>query len=399
MPLYYYKAVTPDGKKIKSAMEAPSPNSVINILNGKGYVILNIKETRKTKFGPLFGIKLEDIVTFSRQLSVMVTSGIRIRNALEILSRQEVFSRSFRKILTNMVFSLESGSSLAEAMKSEKAFDEIFVNLVEAGEKGGVLDATLEKIAIFYEDMKRLRDEVKSAMAYPIFVLIFAILIIFVISFFVLPRLISVFGTIPKNPLIKFLLDANKLLSERWPLVLIVTVASFIGLFIFFRTRLGMRVKSVIGGLIPIVRKIRVNMAIERFTKTLGILLESGVSVTDAIELAARSSENPTLESSSSKMIEMVKKGLTLREAMISINIIPTMVAEMVGTGEETGKLPEVLQKVSEFYDQEVRKNVKQLVSLIEPMMIVFVGGFIALLALTMYQTIFTMQQSIGMGG
>ena len=160
-----------------------------------------------------------------------------------------------------------------------------------------------------------------------------------------------------------------------------------------------MRVKSVIGGLIPIVRKIRVNMAIERFTKTLGILLESGVSVTDAIELAARSSENPTLESSSSKMIEMVKKGLTLREAMISINIIPTMVAEMVGTGEETGKLPEVLQKVSEFYDQEVRKNVKQLVSLIEPMMIVFVGGFIALLALTMYQTIFTMEQSIGMGG
>lgn len=399
MPLYYYKAVTPDGKKIKSTMEAPSPSSVINILNGKGYVILNIKETRKTKFGPLFGIKLEDIVTFSRQLSVMVTSGIRIRNALEILSRQEVFSRSFRKILTNMVFSLESGSSLAEAMKSEKAFDEIFVNLVEAGEKGGVLDATLEKIAIFYEDMKRLRDEVKSAMAYPIFVLIFAILIIFVISFFVLPRLISVFGTVPKNPLIKFLLDANKLLSERWPLVLIVAVASFIGLFIFFRTRLGMRVKSVIGGLIPIVRKIRVNMAIERFTKTLGILLESGVSVTDAIELAARSSENPALESSSSKMIEMVKKGLTLREAMISINIIPTMVAEMVGTGEETGKLPEVLQKVSEFYDQEVRKNVKQLVSLIEPMMIVFVGGFIALLALTMYQTIFTMEQSIGMGG
>jgi type IV pilus assembly protein PilC len=396
MPLYSYKAVGPDGKKVKSTMEAPSPNTVINTLNGKGYIIFDIKETRKTKFGPLFGIRLQDVVTFSRQLSVMVSSGIRIRNALEILSKQEVFSSSFRKILTNMVFSLESGSSLAEAMKSEKAFDEIFVNLVEAGEKGGVLDKALEKIAIFYEDMKRLRDEVRSAMAYPIFVLVFAVLIIFVISFFVLPRLISVFGSIPSNPLIRFLLNANRVLSEKWPLVLAIVIALFVGGFVFFRTRLGMRVKSVIGGLIPVVRKIRLNMAIERFTKTLGILLESGVSVTDAIELSARSSENHSLESAAPRMIEMVKKGLTLKEAMISTNMIPTMVAEMVGTGEETGKLPEVLQKVSEFYDQEVRKNVKQLVSLIEPMMIVFVGGFIALLALTMYQTIFTMQQSIG---
>jgi len=399
MPLYSYRVITPEGKKVKSTMEAPNPSTVMNILSNKGYVVLDIKETKKNKFGPFFGIKLGDIVTFSRQLSVMVTSGIRIRNALEILSKQEIFSGSFRKILANMVISLETGSSLAEAMKSEKAFDEIFVNLVEAGEKGGVLDVTLEKIAVFYEDMKRLRDEVRSAMAYPIFVLVFAIIVVFVISFFVLPRLISVFGTVPNNPLIRFLLNTNKLLTDRWPIVLAITIALFIGLFIFFRTKLGIRVKSIIGGLIPIVRKIRMNMAIERFTKTLGILLESGVSITDAIDLAARSSENNTLESAAPEMIDMVKKGLTLKEAMIATNIIPTMVAEMVGTGEETGKLPEVLQKVSEFYDQEVRKNVKQLVSLIEPMMIVFVGGFIALLALTMYQTIFTMQQSIGMGG
>lgn len=399
MPLYSYKAITPEGRKIRSMMEAPNLNVVMNALNSRGYVVLDIKETKKNSFGPFFGIRLDDIVTFSRQLSVMVTSGIRIRNALELLSKQETFSSSFRKILANMIVSLEAGSSLAEAMKNEKAFDEIFVNLVEAGEKGGVLDVSLEKIAVFYEDMKRLRDEVRSAMAYPIFVLVFAIIIIFVISFFVLPRLISVFGTIPNNPLIRFLLDTNRLLTNSWPAVLTIVIALFVGSFIFFRTKLGIRVKSLIGGLIPIVRKIRMNMAIERFTKTLGILLESGVSITDAIELSARSSENNALESSAPKMIDMVKKGLTLREAMMATNIIPTMVAEMVGTGEETGKLPEILQKVSEFYDQEVRKNVKQLVSLIEPMMIVFVGGFIALLALTMYQTIFTMQQSIGMGG
>jgi len=396
VPIYSYQVMSPDGKKIRGSMEAVSEMTVINTLTNKGFVILDIKEVKRRGFGPIFAVKLEDIVTFSRQLSVMISAGVRIRNALEILSKQESFSKRFRRVLSNIIVSLETGLSLAEAMRNEKVFDEIFINLVESGEKGGVLDIALERIATFYEDMKRLRDEVKSAMTYPIFVLIFAIIIVFVISFFILPRLISAFGTLPTNPVINTLIKVNRFLSDNWSWVLVAGISIAVGLYVFFKTKIGVRVKSIMANVIPIVRSIRYGLAVERFTRTLGVLLESGVAITDAIELAARSSENHRIEDAAPEMVDMVKKGVSLKEALLTVGVLPKIVAEMVGTGEETGKLPEILEKVSEFYDEEVRNKVKKLVSMVEPMMIALVGGFIAFLALTMYQTIFTMQQSIG---
>lgn len=397
MPFYRYVAFDGSGRKIKGVMEAENELRAANILGERGLAVVSLKEIKKRKTFALFPISLGELASFSRQLATMISAGVRIKEALTILARQEMFSRRFRKVLLETIIDLETGSSLAEALSNRKVFDSVFINLISAGEEGGVLDKAMEKAAEFYESSKRLQDEIKSAMAYPTFVLIFAIIIVMVISFYILPNLIQAFGgEIPLSPTISFLMNVNRNLKANWPVVSIVSVLIIAGFMILMKSKVGVYIKETLSFIFPLALKIRKAMGLERFTRTLGVLIGSGVRLTDAIEMSAKASNNLAIISKVDQIVDSVRKGESLRNAFAESNIFPQLIYEMVGTGEETGKLDEVLNKVADFYEDIVRNSVRRLISLVEPMMIAGIGGFIAFLAYTMYTTIFQMERMIG---
>jgi len=397
MPFYRYVAFDGSGRKIKGIMEAESELRAANVLGERGLAVVSLKEVKRRKTFVLFPISIRELASFSRQLATMISAGVRIKEALTILARQEMFSRRFRKVLLETIIDLETGSSLAEALSNRRVFDPVFINLVAAGEEGGVLDKSMEKAAEFYESSKRLQDEIKSAMAYPTFVLVFAIIIVMVISFYILPNLIEAFGgEVPLSPTVSFLMNVNRNLKTNWPIVLIGASLVIIGFVILMKSKAGVYIKDTLSLLFPPALKIRKAMGLERFTRTLGVLIGSGVRLTDAIEMSAKASNNLTIISKAEQIIDSVRKGESLRNAFAESSVFPQLIYEMVGTGEETGKLDEVLQKVADFYEDVVRNSIKRLISLVEPMMIAGVGGFIAFLAYTMYTTIFQMEQMIG---
>ncbi len=402
MPFYSYIAYDGSGRKVRGVVEASNKVGAISDLLQKGYSVVKIEETKgKKKVGEkkrkkvIFGINLSELAIFSRQFATMISAGIRVKNALEILSDQEVFSKRFRLILKDVLSSLEEGKSLSEAFEETGAFEPIFVNLIKAGEEGGVLDETLQKVADFYESSKALSDEVKAAMRYPIFVAGFAVLMVGVIAFYVIPNLIQRIGLSPTG-IVGFLYNTNQFLTAHSIELIIGTVAVVVLIKLYLSTISGKKFKEALLSIIPAMRAVSTNAALERFSRTLGILVGAGVSLTTAIEMAAQASNKPSMQSKASKVIELIKEGKTLRDSFEETGMVPQLVFEMAGTGEATGKLDEVMMKVADFYEQQLRISVKKFVSMIEPALIAFIGGFIAFLALSLYSTIFQFQSGAG---
>lgn len=406
--VFEYKGLDRNGKKLKGVIQADSIKEALDKLKQQGVLITDIvpKETNRSFLGSsssssgkkkaLFQIKIRDVVLFSRQLETMVSSGIRLADAVMTLSEQEVFSKKFRNMLREVASDMKGGLSFSESLERQGAFDSIIINMVRAGEEGGVLDVTLKKVANYYEGVNRLREQVRSSMAYPLFILGFAVLVVIVISVFILPNLISVFGATPKGGVLGFLMQLNFIFTKRWYILFPILIVIFIALKTFLSTIYGSYVKDFIGNLIPPIRKLRQKMANERFTRTLGVLVGSGVSMVSALDMAAKASNNPRFANTILKVIDDVKAGSTLKNALKRAGIFPQIVYEMVGTGEETGRLDAVMEKVADFYEEEILNDTKKLVSLIEPALIAFVGLFIAFIAFTMYTTIFQMQGQLG---
>ncbi|HAA86110.1 MAG TPA: type II secretion system F family protein, partial [Kosmotogaceae bacterium] len=342
-------------------------------------------------------ISVKEVSLFSRQLSTMVSAGVRIRDAVQVLSVQPVFSRRFRKVLTEVVLLIEGGMSFSEAMEHTRVFDSLFINLVKAGEAGGVLDEALLRVADFYESMVDLQQQVKSAMAYPLFMMVFAVMIVMVISLFILPNLISAFGSdAPMTGVMGLLLSMNELLMNHWLPIVIGVVFALVGGKIFLKTKYGRMVKDVFASIIPPVKRLRTMTAVERFTRTLAVLVSSGVDIPTALNLSSEVSESNSIVNAIVRAIEEIRAGETIHGALQKQGVFPPIVISMVETGEETGKLDTVMFKVADFYRNQVQAALKQLISLVEPMMILFIGGFVAFLAYTMYSSIFALQQTIG---
>jgi type IV pilus assembly protein PilC len=400
LPEYKYEAVSQNGKKQKGRINAGTQLEALQLLNSHGYVVTSINvisKERKSNTTALFPIGKNELSIFARQLSTMVSSGVRIREALQVLSNQQVFSGRFRKILSNVVVSIEGGLSFSEALEKTGVFDKLFINLVRAGEAGGVLDESLERVADFYEGMVDLQNQVKSAMSYPLFMMAFAIGIVGVISFFILPNLISAFGgNFEPSGMMGILLSMNEILKNYWLLILIGAVGLFVGLRIFMKTKYGKLFKEKLGSLIPPIRRLRDMTALERFTRTLAVLVSSGVDLPTGLELAGEVSESPKVYKATINAVEAIKGGESIHTALEKQKVFPSIVISMIATGEETGKLDDVMFKVSVFYHAQVTTALKKLVSLVEPIMIMFIGGFIGFLAYTMYDAIFAMEQSIG---
>jgi len=372
----------------------------LQLLTTQGFVVTSIKPVKKHRSKSrtaLFPISVKEVSLFSRQLSTMVSAGVRIRDAVQVLSVQPVFSRRFRKVLTEVVLLIEGGMSFSEAMQHTRVFDSLFINLVKAGEAGGVLDEALLRVADFYESMVDLQQQVKSAMAYPLFMMVFAVMIVMVISLFILPNLISAFGSdAPMTGVMGLLLSMNEMLMNHWLLIVIGIVFALVGGKIFLKTKYGRMVKDVFASIIPPVKRLRTMTAVERFTRTLAVLVSSGVDIPTALDLSSEVSESNSIVNAIVRAVEEIRAGETIHGALQRQGVFPPIVISMVETGEETGKLDTVMFKVADFYRNQVQAALKQLISLVEPMMILFIGGFVAFLAYTMYNSIFALQQTIG---
>ncbi len=396
MPLYVYRVITPNGKPATGRLEAESEISLVSKLSQQGYIVLGVKPTKERKRRITLRAKLADLVLFTRQLATMINAGVRIRDALTLLSKQNAFTPSFRKILVNILVSIDSGSSLSEAIEETNAFEPIFVNLVRAGESGGVLDNTLNKVSEFYEHVKKTHDEVRSAMAYPLFVSIFAFFILMIISLFILPSLFRAFGGAKVGGIVAMLMGANDFLAANWFYAIILVVSVLLFLIYFFRTSYGAATKEFVGNLIPPIKALKHLQDSSNFSKTLSTLISSGVSIIDAVEMAARATGSRRLMKKVPVMVDILKNGGTLKSAMEKTKFFPQLLVEMVGTGEETGRVDEMLLKVSEFYDDEASVKLKQLVSMIEPAMIAIIGLFVGILVFSLYQTMFNLEQGVG---
>jgi type IV pilus assembly protein PilC len=395
---FAYKAYDKEMKKIRGEIEAYNLQEALSKLKSSGYIVIDIKEASKVKkfnFN-IFSIRLKDIVFFTRQLETMVKAGLRLREAIYILSNQEIFSKRFRSILVNIVSELDVGTSLSEAFKKQKAFDDVFINMIKAGEEGGVLEETLEKLASYYENLNRTNQQVKSAMVYPTFILGFAVIVVVVISVFILPKLFNVFGTIPTGGIISFLISVNKVVTGNPFMVAFVIISLLVGMFLFLRTEPGKKTKEFFGRLFPLIRKLQEKITYERFCRTFGVLIASGVSIIDSLEMAAKASNNLKFIMKIKNVSEKVKSGSTLKQALKREKVFPQIIYEMIGTGEETGKLDTIMEKVADFFDEQIQQDTKKLLSMLEPLMIAFVGLFIAFLAYAMYSTIFQMQSTFG---
>jgi type IV pilus assembly protein PilC len=395
MATYTYKATDMSGSRVNGVINSTSESSAVNSLSKQGLMVLSIDPVKqRSGTFSLFPLKLDDLMTFARQLAIMLNSGVNLAAALEVLAEQEVFSGRFRKIISTLLVNIESGMSFAEALRSENCFDDIFVNLVDAGENSGSLENTLDKVARFYESQKKLKDEVKSATTYPMFILVFGIIMVIVVMFFILPKLAESFGGAPSG-IMATLMDLNIYLTENWLLVTIVLISAAVGLFFFFKSSAGKATISYILGIVPGVKQIRVNSALERYCRTLSVMIASGVDIIKALRLASNASDDPRFVNKVEEMSDNIKEGMSLENAFSQIGIFPGLVIAMVGTGERTGKLDDILEQVADFFEDKVRTLVKQVTSIIEPSMIVLVGLFMGFIAYAMYSSIFQGQQNI----
>jgi len=402
---FTYKGLDRSGRRLKGIINAENLKEALDKLKQQGVLVTDVtqKDVQMTvqsgstgKKRTVFQLRARDIVLFARQLETMISAGVRLVDAVMTLSEQEIFAKKFRNILKEVASDMKGGMSFSDALERQSAFDSIFINMVRAGEEGGILDVTMKKVANYYENSNRMREQVKSSMAYPMFILGFAVVVVIVISVFILPKLITVFGTVPESGLLGLLMKMNFVFTQRWYILFPVVIAIGVGLFFFLKTVYGGYVKDFFGNLLPPVRKLRQKMTNERFTRTLGVLIGSGVSMINALDMAARASNNTKFITTIAKVNEEVKAGSNLKDALKRAGIFPQIIYEMVGTGEETGKLDVVMEKVADFYEEEILTDTKKLVSLVEPMMIAFVGIFIAFIAFTMYSTMFQMQNQLG---
>ncbi len=399
MPTFIFDAVNPNGKTVKGRLDAPNEVSLVNRLSQEGYVILSVQAVKTKKKGVRLRAKLGDLVLFTRQFSTMINAGVRIKDALQILSRQEAFTKPFRKVLENILVSIDGGMSLAEAFDEAGIFDPVLVNLMQAGESGGVLDEALLKLSKFYEDSKRIKDQIRSAMAYPLFVSIFAILILMVISLFILPNLFRAFGNVKPTGIVALLMNGNNYMVHHWLSVIIFLIVSTVGGYYFMRTPYGVATKAFVLSLFPPIKKLRKLETASSFSKTLATLISSGVSIMDAVKMAANSTSDHALIKTVPQMVDTLRNGGTLKEAMQKSKYFPQLLVEMVGTGEETGRVDEMLNKVADFYDEEVSVKLKQIVSMVEPAMIGFIGIAVGFLTYSLYQTMFSLENGAGQFG
>jgi type IV pilus assembly protein PilC len=394
---YEYAVRDRTGKTVTGKLEAANQTALVTKLKGMGYAPLSVRETgtgmnKEINLPGSGRVKLKDLAVMSRQFATMINSGLSLLRALSILAEQTE-NKALAKTLGDVRNDVETGVSLSAAMaKHPKTFPPLMVNMCRAGEVGGFLDQTLLSIASNYEAEVKLRSKIKSAMTYPVVVFVIAILAVVGMLLFIVPVFAGMFsdlgGTLPApTRVLVFLSAAMKVAAP------ILLVAGVVGAVVWGRVKHQHNVRSVVDPLklrTPIFGKLFQKVAISRFSRNLGTMIRSGVPILQSLEIVGETSGNLVLERAARDVQESVRRGESLAGPLAEHKVFPPMVVQMLAVGEDTGAMDTMLEKISDFYDQEVEATTEALTSLIEPLMIAVLGGIIGAMIIALYMPIFS---------
>jgi len=379
----------------KGEITANSKDEVITQLRKKNITATLVKQKEKKSLFNMSlggGVDDKDIVIFTRQFATMIDAGLPLVQALEILSTQ-VENKFLAKTIEIIKTDVESGSTYADALKKHpKAFTELYANMVAAGESGGILDTILNRLAAYIEKAMKLKKKVKGAMVYPIVVSAIAVLCIAVIMIFVVPTFSKMFaqmgGTLPL-PTLLVIKMSNFLAGMGGLLTFLTLVGIFVGIKQFRKTEKGKIITDKIVLRLPIFGILLRKVAVAKFTRTLGTLISSGVPILDGLEITAKTAGNKVIEYAVMDVKTAVSEGKTLAEPLQKSQVFPPMVTHMIAVGESTGSLDSMMNKIADFYDDEVDNAVNNLTAMMEPMLMVFLGGSVGFIVIAMYLPIF----------
>jgi type IV pilus assembly protein PilC len=399
MAVFRWQGVSPRGEALSGEMEAATRDAVLARLRAQRIQPLpdKIRERGKgldrdiTIPGFSESIKTKDIVVFTRQLGTMIDAGLPIVQCLDILATQ-TDNKKFRGIIRQLKDDVEAGSTFAEALrKHNKIFDDLFVNMISAGEVGGILDSILQRLAVYMEKSMKLKAKIKGAMIYPATIITVAtgvttILLVWVIPVFA--ELFSSFGQALPGPT-RFVINLSNFTIAYFPYMIAVAIAAAVAMRQAYQTESGRLAMDKSFLQMPVFGDLIRKSSIARFTRTLGTLVSSGVPILDALLITAKTSGNKVIERAVMATRASISEGNSISEPLVQSKVFPPMVCQMIAVGESTGALDSMLQKIAEFYEEEVDNMVANLTTLMEPLVILFLGTIIGGLVISMYLPIF----------
>lgn len=398
MSAFKYKARNPDGRVLEGTIEAASLDAARAVLRGRKFSVMELAQAKGAgmfKRGPK--VPAKDIVIFSRQLATMASSGMPLVQAISAIAEQTE-NKDFKSILLQVRDDISSGVNIAEALgKHPTVFVSLYVNMVRAGESGGDLANILDRLSTYLEKAEALQGKIKGAMMYPSIIAVVAISVVLFLMVAVIPSFESVFssfgGELPAPT--RILLGISDFIQENFLYIVGGMVGTIVGLVLFRRTDAGERATDALILKAPVFGMLMTKFTVARFSRTLGTLQKSGVPILESMEIVAKTAGNRVIESAILKARSSMREGEGVTGPLKATNVFPPMVISMVAAGEETGKMDEMLMKIADFYDQEVDTAVDNMLKLIEPILIVVMGGIVGFIVVAMFLPMFEMSSMV----
>lgn len=400
MPTFAYEGRTADGQTKKGKIDAVDANAARNQLKRQNINPTSVSEAKG-------GIELSfmkpkvttrDLVIFTRQFATMIDSGLPLVQCLDIQSKQAE-NETFRSELSVIKDSVESGSTFADALKRfPGTFDELYQNMIAAGEVGGILDTILNRLAVYLEKAETLKRQIKGALMYPVITVLVAGVVVSVLLLFVVPSFEEMFADMGAGlpALTQMVIDMSKWMQANWWIVGLIIFGTIWSLRTFYKTEKGNVILDGIMLKLPVFGDLLTKVAVARFCRTLGTMLSAGVSILEALDICGRTSGNKIIEGAINQVRQGISEGRNISEPLAEAKVFPDMVVQMISVGEATGALDVMLNKVADFYEDEVDQSVEAMTSLLEPLIMVFLGIVIGGLVIAMYLPIFTMASNVG---
>lgn len=403
MKKFKYSARDQQGKIVSGSLEAKDYDSVADILHDRGLIVVSVKESMGLNLERLAevnigGVPMKEKVVFMRQMATMVGAGLPLSRALEIMT-QQTENPMFRRVLKDVLMSVQSGKSLSDSFRAqEEVFDEVTLNLIEAGEESGNLETILERLATELEEKNSLKGKLKSAMIYPIIILVVIVAVVILMMIVLIPSMATIYSDFDAElpAVTKILMSMSDFMVHYWWAVLVVLAVLIIGGKFYLDSDKGKRNFDKIVLKIPIVGMIITKMQLAQFTRVLALLLGSGLSIIKALELTGASLSNAMFRDTIMEAKSEVEKGGALALPIARSEYFPLLVSSMIAVGEETGEIDAVLTKVSQYYKEEVDVATTNMASVLEPVFLIIMGLAIGFIALGVYMPMFQLSSAIG---
>lgn len=395
MPVYAYRAKTRTGGTVAGERMAENKQMLVALLRREQVSPISVKEKKRGlgKSGLGGSVKPRELAVFTRQFSVMIDAGLPLVQALESLSTQSE-NKFFKNVLGSVRGEVEGGSTLAGAMRGHpKVFDELYTNMIAAGEAGGILDTILRRLSSYIEKAVKLKRAVRSALIYPSAILFIAVSVVTVILVYVVPTFLTLFAglNIPLPLPTQVVIALSHFLTRYGPFILVGLVIAFFAFRSYYSTASGRYNVDALLLKLPVLGLLLRKIAVARFSRTLSTLITSGVPLLEALDVTARTAGNAVVERAINNTRKAIEQGRTIVDPLKETGVFPPMVTQMIGVGEQTGAMDAMLTKVAEFYEDEVDAAVKDLLTALEPILIVFLGLVVGGIVISMYLPLFTL--------